>query len=216
MAIIADACPDIERMIFKFNPEYFSNYLQVVIKLWNVYTRFIEIFQLTVFEKLRHFETWGGEFQASGLSHLLEIMGQRLEVLHLCHVEEIGFDDLIQITKCCRYYSVIGWRVIEMRFCVRNLRSLTIENCSFNIDESELNEENLYIKNMQVPMLLELRMFKVISIPLEMAMMILKKCLNIVNIEIDGEIDLTNEKVSELLQENNLAKLKHLMIYSSK
>ena len=47
-------------------------------------------------------------------------------------------------------------------------------------------------------------------------MMILKKCLNIVNIEIDGEIDLTNEKVSELLQENNLAKLKHLMIYSSK
>ena len=101
-------------------------------------------------------------------------------------------------------------------FCVRNLRSLTIENCSFNIDESELNEENLYIKNMQVPMLLELRMFKVISIPLEMAMMILKKCLNIVNIEIDGEIDLTNEKVSELLQENNLAKLKHLMIYSSK
>ena len=69
---------------------------------------------------------------------------------------------------------------------------------------------------MQVPMLLELRMFKVISIPLEMAMMILKKCLNIVNIEIDGEIDLTNEKVSELLQENNLAKLKHLMIYSSK
>ena len=38
MAIIADACPDIERMIFKFNPEYFSNYLQVVIKLWNVYS----------------------------------------------------------------------------------------------------------------------------------------------------------------------------------
>ena len=109
MAIIADACPDIERMIFKFNPEYFSNYLQVVIRFWNVYTQFIEIFQLTVFEKLRHFETWGGEFQASGLSHLLEIMGQRLEVLHLCHVEEIGFDDLIQITKCCRYYSMIGW-----------------------------------------------------------------------------------------------------------
>ena len=111
---------------------------------------------------------------------------------------------------------MIWWNEVKIILCVRNLRSLTIENCSFNIDESELNEENLYIKNMQVPMLLELRMFKVISIPLEMAMMILKKCLNIVNIEIDGEIDLTNEKVSELLQENNLAKLKHLMIYSSK
>ena len=29
MALIAEACPNIERMIFKYNPQYFSNYLQV-------------------------------------------------------------------------------------------------------------------------------------------------------------------------------------------
>ena len=29
MALIAEACPDIQKMIFKYNPEYFSSYLQV-------------------------------------------------------------------------------------------------------------------------------------------------------------------------------------------
>jgi len=29
MAYIAEACPDIQKMVFKFNPEYFSSYLQV-------------------------------------------------------------------------------------------------------------------------------------------------------------------------------------------
>ena len=29
MALVAEACPDIQKMIFKYNPEYFSSYLQV-------------------------------------------------------------------------------------------------------------------------------------------------------------------------------------------
>ena len=30
MALVAEACPDIQKMIFKYNPEYFSSYLQVI------------------------------------------------------------------------------------------------------------------------------------------------------------------------------------------
>ena len=33
MALVAEACPDIQKMIFKYNPEYFSSYLQVKIFL---------------------------------------------------------------------------------------------------------------------------------------------------------------------------------------
>ena len=29
MELVANACPDIQKMIFKFNPDFFSNYLQV-------------------------------------------------------------------------------------------------------------------------------------------------------------------------------------------
>merc|ERR1719273_805970 len=127
MALIAEACPNIERMIFKYNPQYFSNYLQ-----------------LAVFDQVQHFETWGGEFLSSGLAGLIEIIGPNLQSLHLCHVEEISSDSIVQISQYCR-----------------NLNTLIFENCSFYNDE-ELSEENLEIKNCKVPLLLELRVFKVI------------------------------------------------------
>jgi len=183
MSIVAEACPDLKKMIFKYNPEYFSSYLQ-----------------LAVFEKIRHFETWGGGFISSGLSQLLEIIGGRLEILHLCHVEDIGWDNVVHLTQCCR-----------------NVKVLVFENCSFIEEEEDgLNEEALFLKNVKVPPLLELKIFKVINMPLEMTLMILRKSLNIVNIEVDGDIDFKDENITELLQNNQLSKLENLLIYSSK
>ena len=93
---------------------------------------------------------------------------------------------------------------------------MIFENCSFIEEEDGLNEESLFLKNVQVPTLLELKIFKVINMPLEMSLMILRKSLNIVSIEIDGEMDIKDENVTELLFENQLSKLENLLIYSSK
>ena len=70
--------------------------------------------------------------------------------------------------------------------------------------------------NVQVSALLELKIFKVINMPLEMSLMILRKSFNIVSIEIDGDMDIKDENITELLLENQLSKLENLLIYSSK
>ena len=104
MALIAEACPNIERMIFKYNPQYFSNYLQVILSFHlNIANKTVTCPQLAVFDHVRQFETWGGEFLSSGLAGLLEIIGPNLESLHLCHVEEISSDSIVQISHNCRY-----------------------------------------------------------------------------------------------------------------
>ncbi len=59
-------------------------------------------------------------------------------------------------------------------------------------------------------------MFKVINVPVEMAFLILRKSLNIENVEIDGEMDLRDWNILELMKENTFNKLKDLLIYSSK
>ena len=93
---------------------------------------------------------------------------------------------------------------------------MILENCSFNIEDSELNEENICLKNMKVPLLLDLKMFKVINVPVEVAFLILRKSLNVENVEIDGEIDLRDWNILELMEENSFSKLRDLLIYSSK
>ena len=79
-----------------------------------------------------------------------------------------------------------------------------------------MSEENLSLKNVQVPFLLNLKMFKVINVPVEMAFLILRKSLNIKNVEIDGEMDLRDWNIFELLKENSLKNLQDLLIYSSR
>ena len=101
-------------------------------------------------------------------------------------------------------------------FYIRQLKSFILENCSFNIEDSELDEEALCLKNLKVPLLLDLKMFKVINVPVEMAFLILRKSLNIENVEIDGEMDLRDWNILELMKENTFNKLKDLLIYSSK
>ena len=181
---VAEACPDIKKMIFKFNPHFFNNYLQ-----------------LAVFNNLEHFETWGGEYCLSGLDQLIEIIGPNLTTLHLCHVEELSFNSIIHITRNCS-----------------RVRNLIFENCSFVIEEEdEMSEENLEIRNSKVPLLLDLKTMKIINLMnQEMVLMILRKSLNIVTIEIDSENDLTDQTVVDLLEVNKLQKLENFLIYSSK
>ena len=184
MDLVAEACPDIQKMIFKYNPYFFTNYLQ-----------------LAVFDRLRHFETWGGEFEASGLSQLLEVIGPNLSTLHLCHVEELTSESLVHITRNCK-----------------RLENLIFENCSFD-DEGEegMSEEDKDIRESKIPLLLELQVLKVINfMSVERVLMILKKSLNIVSIEIDSENDWTDQMVLKLLDANKLQKLEKLLIYSSK
>ena len=80
-----------------------------------------------------------------------------------------------------------------------------------------MSEERKELKNSKVPLLLDLKVFKVISsMPLDLVLMLLRKALNIVTIEMDGEIEMTDDDVTKLLTENTLAKLESLLIYSSK
>jgi len=80
-----------------------------------------------------------------------------------------------------------------------------------------MSEERKELKNSKVPLLLDLKVFKVISsMPLDLVLMLLRKALNIVTIEMDGEIEMTDDDITTLLTENTLAKLESLLIYSSK
>ena len=184
MDLVAEACPDLQKMIFKYNPHFFTNYLQ-----------------LAVFDKLEHFETWGGEYHVSGLDQLIEIIGPNLTTLQLCHVEEISFDSVVHITKNCS-----------------RVRNLIFENCSFDIEEEDqMSVEDLEIRNSKVPLLLDLKTLKVINfMSREMVLMILRKSLNIITIEIDCENDFTDQTVIDLLEVNKLQKLENFLIYSSK
>ena len=80
-----------------------------------------------------------------------------------------------------------------------------------------MSEESLEIKNYKVPLLLDLRVFKVISsMPMNLVFMILRKSLNIQTIEMDGEVEMTNEDIVQLLRENSLSKMENLLVYSSR
>ena len=80
-----------------------------------------------------------------------------------------------------------------------------------------MSEESLEIKNSKVPLLLDLRVFKVISsMPMNLVFMILRKSLNIRTIEMDGEVEMTNEDIIKLLSENSLSKLENLLVYASR
>ena len=184
MELLAEACPDIQKMIFKYNPHFFTSYIQ-----------------LAVFDKIQHFETWGGEYQVSGLDQLIEIIGPNLTTLHLCHVEEISAETLLHLTKNCR-----------------SLTNLIFENCSYDVEgEENVSDEELEIRESKVPLLLSLKSLKVINfMSLRMVFMILRKSLNIVTFEIDSENELTDQKVLELLQVNQLQKLENFLVYSSK
>ena len=196
MALLHAACPDIRRMIFKFQPEFLSNYLQ-----------------LAVFDKLQHFETWGGEymevpsspshtaFLQSGLQQLLEVLGPNLLSLHLCHVEELTIHSILHLATSCPH-----------------LTDIKLENCSFVVDNvNPLNEEQLEVINGSVPLLLDLQALRIVNkMPLEMMLMVLRKALNIVTIDMDSMETLTDSTVLQLLQVNRLSRLQTLSVMATK
>ena len=97
------------------------------------------------------------------------------------------------------------------------MNTLIFENCSFVSDDEEISEESLELKNSKVPLLLDLKVFKVISsMPKKLVFMVLRKALNIITIELDGEIEITNEDILHLLTENTLAKIENLLVYASR
>ena len=84
-------------------------------------------------------------------------------------------------------------------------------------EDEEMSEESLEIKNSKVPLLLDLRVFKVISsMPINLVFMILRKSLNIQTIEMDGDIEMADEDIIKLLEDNSLAKLENLLVYASR
>ena len=94
---------------------------------------------------------------------------------------------------------------------------MIFENCSFVSDDEEISEESLELKNSKVPLLLDLKVFKVISsMPKKLVFMVLRKALNIMTIELDGDIEITNEDILHLLTENTLAKIENLLVYASR
>ena len=184
MALLYNACPDIRKMIFKFQPELFSSYLQ-----------------LAVFDKLQHFETWGGEYEGSGLGKLLEEVGHSLVSLHLCHVEEISHLSLIHLLSSCPA-----------------LKDLKLENCSYMVDTvNPYTEEQLEQLNEEVPHLMELRAVRVVNkMPLQLLLMLLRKALNIVTVEIDSAEDMTDTTFLHLLLTNRMLRLQQLAVMQSK
>ena len=184
MALLYTACPDIRKMIFKFQPECFSSYLQ-----------------LAVFDKLQHFETWGGEYTGSGLGQLLEVVGPGLLSLHLCHVEEVSHLALIHMLSSCPA-----------------LKELKLENCSYLVDTANpYTEEQLEQLNAEMPHLMELRALRVVNrMPLQMLLMVLRKALNIVTLEIDSLEDLTDLNFFHLVQTNRMRRLQQLAVMRSK
>ena len=52
--------------------------------------------------------------------------------------------------------------------------------------------------------------------PMNLVFMILRKSLNIQTIEMDGDIEMTDEDIIELLEDNSLAKLENLLVYASR
>ena len=184
MALLYTACPDIRKMIFKFQPEFFSSYLQ-----------------LAVFDKLQHFETWGGEYDGSGLGQLMEVLGPGLLSLHLCHVEEISHLSLIHLLTSCPA-----------------LKELKLENCSYMVDTvNPYTEEQLEQLNEEMPHLMELRALRVVNrIPLKMLLMVLRKALNIVTVEIDSAEDMTDIDFIHLMQTNRMLRMQQMAVMQSK
>ena len=132
---------------------------------------------------------------------MLEEVGNSLLSLHLCHVEEISHLSLIHLLSSCPA-----------------LKELKLENCSYMVDTvNPYTEEQLEQLNEEVPHLMELRAVRVVNkMPLQMLLMVLRKALNIVTVEIDSAEDMTDINFLQLILTNRMLRLQQLAIMQSK
>ena len=121
--------------------------------------------------------------------------------LHLCHVEEVSHLALIHMLSSCPA-----------------LKELKLENCSYLVDTANpYTEEQLEQLNAEMPHLMELRALRVVNrMPLQMLLMVLRKALNIVTLEIDSLEDLTDLNFFHLVQTNRMRRLQQLAVMRSK
>lgn len=87
--LLAEHCPKIRTLCFKYNPKYLTNFID-----------------LAVFENLSSLEIWGGEYYSSNLFFLLETIGHNLTCLHLCHVEQLSCQSLLHLAFYCNRQSL--------------------------------------------------------------------------------------------------------------
>ena len=78
-------------------------------------------------------------------------------------------------------------------------------------------EEQLEQLNEEVPHLMELRAVRVVNkMPLQMLLMVLRKALNIVTVEIDSAEDMTDITFLNLILTNRMLRLQQLAVMQSK
>ena len=135
------------------------------------------------------------------MGQLMEVLGPGLLSLHLCHVEEISHLSLIHLLTSCPA-----------------LKELKLENCSYMVDTvNPYTEEQLEQLNEEMPHLMELRALRVVNrIPLKMLLMVLRKALNIVTVEIDSAEDMTDIDFIHLMQTNRMLRMQQMAVMQSK
>ena len=145
-------------------------------------------------------------FPRSHLSHLIEVIGFNLRHLLLFHIEEMSYESVILIATSCP-------QLVELKF----------ENCSFlnttNNEEGseEPGQEEIDMLNLRMPLMLELKTLTLASeLPLPLVMILLKKVLNIKQLQINVDTGITDDSFVEILRSNSLENLENLLILSSR
>ena len=92
LALVSRMCPRIRKMMFQFSAEVVSSFLA-----------------LSRFQSLTELHSWGGDFYKNSLDKLLELIGDRLRVLYLIHVDELDQNAVALISDCCRGLVTLGF-----------------------------------------------------------------------------------------------------------
>ena len=92
MALVAEMCPRIAKMMFQFDEQSAGSFLV-----------------LATFEHLVELHSWGGDYYRNGLDQLLLQIGTRLSILYLIHVDELDQQALHEISQRCPNLETLGF-----------------------------------------------------------------------------------------------------------
>ncbi len=93
MQLVASMCPNMRKVMFQFNREIAGDFINA----------------LSPFRKLTELHSWGGEFYSDRLSDLLLLLGDRLRILYLIHVDEIDTGAISLISTTCISLTTLGF-----------------------------------------------------------------------------------------------------------
>lgn len=86
MQLLCQMCPKMRKIMYQYNSEIAGNDLCQI---------------LSPFACLTELHNWGGNFYKDKLQQLLEVVGDRLQVLYLIHVDQIDIAALAFISRNC-------------------------------------------------------------------------------------------------------------------